>query len=240
MALGALAMEAIERAKRKISHRQACRSKQFWSPEEEQLLRDRYADEDTASIAADLGRPVDRVYAKAYALGLSKSGEFMEACLRRCGVQRAERGRATRFQQGLEPWNKGMKGLQAGGRSKETQFRKGRKPHTWLPIGSHRTSKDGYLQRKVSDTGYPPRDWIGVHTLLWQEHNGPVPAGHCLCFRDGNKQNVTLENLELITRAERMRRNTIHRYPPDLKDAIRAVGKLKRTIREAEQNEKQD
>ena len=229
--------ETTERAKRM---RQTSRTKLFWSPEEEQLLRDRYADEDTASIAADLGRPVERVYAKAYALGLAKSGEFMAACLRRCGEQRVERWRATRFQQGLEPWNQGMKGLQAGGRSKETQFKKGSKPHTWLPIGSHRVSKDGYLQRKVSDTGYSPRDWVGVHTLLWQEQNGPVPAGHCLCFKDGNKQNIARENLELITRAERMRRNTIHRYPPELKDAIRAVGKLKRTIREAEQNEKQD
>ena len=126
--------ETTERAKRM---RQTSRTKLFWSPEEEQLLRDRYADEDTASIAGDLGRPVERVYAKAYALGLAKSGEFMAACLRRCGEQRVERWRATRFQQGLEPWNQGMKGLQAGGRSKETQFKKGSKPHTWLPIGSH-------------------------------------------------------------------------------------------------------
>lgn len=237
MALSALAMEAIERAKRKITNRQSCRNKRLWTPEEEQLLRERYADEDTACIAADLGCAVERVYAKAQAMGLSKSEAFMEACLRRCGEQRAERGRSTRFQQGLVPWNKGMKGLQAGGRSQETQFKKGSKPHTWLPIGSHRISQDGYLQRKVSDTGYPPRDWIGVHTLLWQEHNGPVPAGHCLCFRDGNKQNVVLDNLELITRAERMRRNTIHRYPPELKDAIRTVAKLKRTIREVEHEE---
>lgn len=237
-ALGALAREALVRAKRRVDHRHACRNKRLWTEAEQQLLRDRYADEDTAQIAADLGRSIDQVYAKAYALGLHKSEEFLEACLKRCGEQRAEHGRATRFQKGLVPWNKGLTGIPSKGRMKETQFRKGNKPGNWLPIGSHRTSQDGYLQRKVTDTGYPPRDWISVHVLLWEEHNGPVPPGHCLCFKDGNKQHIELENLELITRAERMRRNTIHRYPPELKDAIRTVSKLKRTIRRVE-HEKQ-
>lgn len=236
--LSALAKEALARAKQRISQRHVCRSKRFWTEAEQQLLRTRYANEDTAQIAADLGRPIDRVYAKAYALGLRKSEEFLRVCLQRCGEQRAERGRATRFQKGLMPWNKGLTGLPSTGRMTDTQFRKGRKPGNWLPIGSFRTNKDGYLQRKVTDTGYPPRDWIAVHVLLWEEHKGPVPAGHCVCFKDGNKQHVELENLELITRAERMRRNTIHRYPPELKDAIRTVSKLKRTIQRVE-HEKQ-
>ncbi|EPV8693090.1 HNH endonuclease signature motif containing protein, partial [Pseudomonas aeruginosa] len=103
--------------------------------------------------------------------------------------------------------------------------------------GSTRVSADGYLQRKISDTGYPPRDWKGIHILLWEEHFGPIPAGHCVCFKDNNKQNVVIDNLELITRAERMRRNSIHRYPPELKSAIRVISKLKRTIQEVEHEE---
>lgn len=98
-------------------------------------------------------------------------------------------------------------------------------------------SADGYLQRKISDTGYPPRDWKGIHILLWEEHFGPIPTGHCVCFKDNNKQNVVIDNLELITRAERMRRNSIHRYPPELKSAIRVISKLKRTIQEVEHEE---
>ncbi len=35
------------------------------------------------------------------------------------------------------------------------------------------------------------------------------------------------------------RRNSIHRYPPELKSAIRVISKLKRTIQEVE-HEKQD
>ncbi len=198
-ALSALAMEAIERARRKINHRHACRNKQFWTEAEQQLLRDRYADEDTAQIAADLGRPIERVYAKANALGLHKSEEFLQACLQRCGEQATEHGRATRFQKGHTTWNKGMKGLQAGGRAKETQFGKGHMPHNWVPVGTEQV-RDGYLYRKVTDTR-SRHDWKLVHVMLWEQHNGPIPSGLILCFKDGNKQHIALENLELITRA---------------------------------------
>ncbi|CDF82110.1 hypothetical protein PKB_0742 [Pseudomonas knackmussii B13] len=234
--LSQLAQEALDRAHRRMRHRQACRNRKAWSDDEVEQLRRRYADEPTEVIAADLGRSVRMVYGKAKQLSLSKSAAFLEGPLSR--RLDGSQGVQYRFAKGITPWNKGRKGSPSTGRMAETQFRPGNKPGNWLPIGSHRVSKDGYLQRKVTDTGYPPRDWIAAHTLLWEEHYGPVPEGHCLCFRDGNKQNIVLDNLELITRAERMRRNTIHRYPPELKDAIRAVGRLKRTIREIE-HEKQ-
>ncbi|WP_313026704.1 HNH endonuclease signature motif containing protein [Pseudomonas lopnurensis] len=236
-ALGALAMSAIQRAKKRLQFREACRNRRPWTEEEVELLRMRYADEPTETIAAELGRSVANVYGKAKRLGLSKSEAFLASAL--AGRLNGSQGVTHRFSKGHMPWNKGKKGLPSAGRMAETQFRKGSKPGNWLPIGSYRTNQDGYLQRKVSDTGYPPRDWVSVHVLLWEEHNGPVPPGHCLCFKDGNKQYIELENLELITRAERMRRNTIHRYPPELRDAIRAVGRLKHTIRRVER-EKQN
>lgn len=235
MTLGALAMEAVERARRKIRRREACRNKQFWSAEEEQLLRERYADELTEVLAKELGRSVAKVLSKANAMGLHKSQAFLN---QHCRNLDPAVGAAFRFQKGLTPWNKGMKGLQAGGRAKETQFGKGHMPHNWVPVGTEQV-RDGYLYRKVTDTR-SRHDWKLVHVMLWEAHNGPVPEGLILCFRDGNKQNIALDNLELITRAERMRRNTIHRYPPELKDAIRTVAKLKRTIREVEQDEEQN
>lgn len=127
----------------------------------------------------------------------------------------------------MVPWNKGMKGLQTGGR--ETQFKPGSRPHTWKPIGSERTV-DGYLQRKVTDTGYPPRDWQPVHVLLWVEHRGPVPAGHAVRFKDGDRTHIAIDNLELISRAQLMRRNTLHNLPPELVETIRARSALVRRI----------
>lgn len=233
MALSALAMEAIDRAKSKILHRQACRSKQFWSAEEELLLRERYADELTEVLAGELGRSVSKVLAKANKMGLHKSEAFLAAHGQRLnGMQ----GQSSRFKKGHTTWNKGMKGLRLGGVG--TQFGKGHMPHNWVPIGTEQI-RDGYLYRKVTDTR-SRHDWKLVHVMLWEAHNGPVPEGLILCFKDSNKQNIALENLELLTRAERMQRNTIHRYPPALKDAIRTVAKLKRTIRKVEQDEEQD
>lgn len=43
--------------------------------------------------------------------------------------------------------------------------------------------------------------------MLWEAANGPVPPGHALIFADGNKQNITLENLILVTRAQLARLN---------------------------------
>ncbi len=201
------------------------------------MLIARYPDEPTQGLADELGLQLHQLYAKARRLGLSKSEAFYQSDLS-CRLNGTQ-GAARRFTKGLVPWNKGLKGLPSLGRMANTQFKTGNRPENWLPIGSLRTTPDGYQQKKITDTGYPPVDWKAVHVLIWEEHHGPVPINQCVCFKDGNKSHIVLENLELITRAERMRRNTIHRYPEELKSVIRAVSKLKRTIQEAE-HEKQD
>lgn len=208
-------------------------TKQFWSAEEEQMLRERYADELTEVLAGELGRSVSKVLAKANKMGLHKSEAFLAEHGQRLN---GEKGQSTRFKKGRTTWNKGMKGLNLG--EVDTQFGKGHMPHNWVPVGTEQI-RDGYLWRKVTDTRHRS-DWKQVHVMLWEEHNGPVPKGLILCFKDGNKQHIVLDNLELRTRAEHMQKNTIHRYPPELKDAIRTVAKLKRTIREVEQDEEQN
>lgn len=50
--------------------------------------------------------------------------------------------------------------------------------------------------------------WVPYHRHLWEQENGPIPAGHNLIFRDGNTMNCALDNLELISRAENVKRNT--------------------------------
>jgi hypothetical protein len=66
---------------------------------------------------------------------------------------------------------------------------------------------------------------------MWQKERGPVPKGFAVSFRDGDKSHLALDNFELISRCELMRRNTIHRFPPELSDAIRLNGALKRRMR---------
>lgn len=229
-----VAQQALARARHMlISIRPQKSSRRAWSQEDEEQLVKLYPDTPMAALTKVLGRPDHAIYRKAAQLKLRRSDAYM-ASEHACRLRKEDNpGQEYRFKKGHTPWNHGMTGLPSNGRAASTQFKPGSKPGNWLPIGSVRTSQDGYQQRKVSDTGYPPRDWIGIHILVWEELNGPIPPGHCVCFIDGNKSNLDPTNLELLTRAERMRRNTIHRYPPELKGTIRQLSQLKRAIKEA-------
>jgi hypothetical protein len=215
--------------------------RKLWDQWEIQFLRNTYPSISTKELARRLGRSVNAVYGRAALMGLHKSAEYL-ASLDACRLRRGDHvGASSRFSRGHVPANKGLRRPGwSPGRMAETQFKPGVRPHTWRPIGSTRFTKDGYLQRKVSDTGYPPRDWVGEHILLWEKAHGPIPKGHALTFKDRNKGNIRLDNLELITRRELMPRNTIHNYPPELSDVIRLGAALKRQLRRRheEQNER--
>lgn len=133
--------------------------------------------------------------------GAARSASSIEAALNN---RKFLSGRTGRFEPGLKPWNKNSHFV-AGGRSAETRFKPGHRPRNWLPIGSERFSKEGYLKRKVRDDAPPGlsrKNWRYVHTMLWEEHHGPVPATHALLFRNGDKTDIRLENLTLVARAE--------------------------------------
>jgi hypothetical protein len=71
-----------------------------------------------------------------------------------------------------------------------------------MPIGSERVFDGGYLFRKVAETKPARHGWKAVHHIIWEEAHGPVPAGHAVTFRDGNRQNCAIENLMLVSRAQ--------------------------------------
>lgn len=174
-----------------------------WADIEIALLREFYPWVKTALIAAELGRGARCVYEKAAALGLKKSAIYLNS--KHAGLLRKHDtiGLPTRFKPGHQTWNKGMKGLDIGG--KATRFQPGRMPHNWRPIGHTREMQDGYLERKIADTGITRRDYVPVAHLVWRMHGRSVPRGHALVFRDGNARNFDINNLELIHRAELMR-----------------------------------
>ncbi|MFH0109297.1 HNH endonuclease, partial [Pseudomonas aeruginosa] len=152
--LSTVAYEALVRARRKFSNREEHCIRETWTAEQELVLLRLYPDMPNEVLATRLNKTVQQIYAKAHRLGLKKSPELAKQILQACGRKLQIEGNATQFPKGHTPWNLGMKGLPARGRSSETQFKKGQKPHTWLPVGSTRVSADGYLQRKISDTGY--------------------------------------------------------------------------------------
>lgn len=132
------------------------------------------------------------------------------------------------FKKGQVPWNKGLQ-YRPGGRCAETQFKPGHFPvNTWQPLGTERRTKDGLREVKVSNS--KDKRWRTLHTLIWEMHNGPVPAGHIVVFRDKNPENLWIKNLECISREENMRRNTCKRYPKEIADLIQLRGALLRQI----------
>lgn len=198
-----------------------------WTEAEIATLRRLFATHSAAEIGAAIGRSVASIHNKRLDLGLRKPREWISARLRVSWQAADHGGRRTQFQPGHRTWNAGMKGLHL---SPNSQFKPGHRPHTWLPIGATRVTKDGYVQRKISDTGQRKTDFVPVHHLVWRLHGRIVPPGHALVFRDGNKRNFDINNLELVTRAELMARNTVHNLPEPIKQVVVLHRTLTRSI----------
>ena len=119
-------------------------------------------------------------------------------------------GLTGRFEKGNVPPNKGRKGYTSPGAEKGW-FRKGNQPWNDVPVGTVLTKADGYLWKKINDLpGSWLQNWRQLHLIIWEEANGPVPDGHRVIFKDGNRQNCVLENLMLVTLAENAVMNQCH------------------------------
>lgn len=200
-----------------------------WARLDDQIMRDLYPSNTAEYVASVIGCSAKSVWRRAGLLGLKKSREWIAETARERNSRPGHGGQAHRFVTGLVPWNKG-KPFAAGGRNVETQFKPGSRSRNWQPVGHERITKDGYLQRKMTDTGVTRRDYVNVHWLVWRAAGRDVPPGHALVFRDGNARNFALENLELVTRAEMMRRNTFHRHGPEVAALTQLRGALTRQI----------
>ena len=63
-----------------------------------------------------------------------------------------------------------------------------------LPDGVENTNILGY--RIIKHNGM----WRGKHTVLWEEAHGQrVPEGHYIVFGDGNKENLSIDNLYCVS-----------------------------------------
>lgn len=133
-------------------------------------------------------------------------------------------GYDTRFPKGHVPANKG-KHVETRGRMRNTQFRKGHMPHNAHPIGTEIVRSDGYIQVKVAD----PDVWQLKHRIVWEQHNGPIPEGGLVVFRDGDPQNTDISNLALIDRSVNVKLNQMgirHAGCPELFDTAVLVARV--------------
>ena len=205
-------------------------------------LKELYPNTLSAHLAEKFNCSVSAIYYQADKLGIRKSKEFIVESSRMYSSRPDHGGRKTRFKKGQTPPNKGKKQAEymseeAIGKIKKTQFKKGNIPHNHKPIGHERVTVDGYVEVKVRD-GKKNNNFELKHRLVWEEHNGKIPKGNNIQFKDGNRLNCKIDNLYMISRAEQVsKENTIHRYPGELKRAIRLTNKLKKQIKENEQTD---
>lgn len=209
-----------------------------WTSAELARLRVMYLDHTAEECARRMGRSVSSIRNAAHLNGLRKSAEFLAS--ERSGriPKLAKTGEQHRFRKGHATWNRGMKGLDIGG--KKSRFKEGNLPHTYRPIGAERISKEGILWRKVADTRCKKIDWRPVHVIEWERVNGPLPAGKVVIFADGNRRNFDSANLLALTRAEFMKRNSVHRYPKEIARLVQLRGALNRQIRKRERDAEQN
>ena len=127
------------------------------------------------------------------------------------------------FKKGNVPVNKGTKGLYNVGGNR-TSFKKGNIPPNKRPTGSERVNVDGYIEIKVGD----PNTWDLKHRVVYREHYGEIPEGYNVIFLDGNRQNVDINNLGLVSKAENliMNRNKLYSTDKEITNTGTIIAKL--------------
>lgn len=200
--------------------------KRFWTAEEDELFREHYPNSTMQQMMDLLGRSACSIYNRSETLNVRKSQEYLDSPAA-CRLRRGDNiGKEFRFQKGQIPINKGVKGISYEG-SKRTQFKTGSRPPNYRPVGTIRDSRDGYYEMKMAEGLH---QWRLLHRVVWERCNGPIPKGMNLAFIDGNGKNINIKNLTLMTKAQNMKRNTLHNYPKEIVHLVQLKAAFNRQI----------
>jgi hypothetical protein len=72
--------------------------------------------------------------------------------------------------------------------------------------------------------------WMPLARYNWERVNGSIARNLKLVHRDGDQMNCEVENLELLTPGELMKRNSYHNLPPEITQTIHLSAVLTRKI----------
>lgn len=216
--------------------------RRVFTPEELLIIQRDYPNRLTREIAQEIGATEKQVYDCAYKkFGLKKSQEFLKTDLSGRITKTSTMGVKYRFKKSHVPHNKGKKMQhtpEAKAAMAPSQFKKGQQPHNAYPDGTEVIFTDHKQGRQYWKLKVPGiNKLVFKHVFIYLQHYGEIPTGHILRFKDGNTLNCVIENLEAITRQENMKRNTIARYPLELRSVMHLHKKLTAKI---QQHEKQD
>lgn len=204
-----------------------------WTAEEDKLLMELYPTHFASELEDILDRSAPSIYTRVDKLGIKSP----LAKIQRAARMSAHHPNSRRYQfpKGAVPHNKGKKmSPEQYEKCKATMFKKGNETHNKKPVGTERICRDGWIEVKVADPG----TWKAKHRIVWEEAHGEIPKGYKVVFKNGDRKDVRLENLELISHAELMIRNSMHtNYPEELRHIMLLKGVLRRKIRELSNHE---
>lgn len=197
-----------------------------FTAQEDEIIATNYLSIPIKQLAKNLGRSYTGIMGRINAMGLEIPKEIRE-----------DRKAIGMYRKGQAPPNKGRKQVEymsaeAIERTAKTRFRAGNKPHNSLPEGTVIIKKERKSEKWYKYEVQPKGRMELYHKMMWERVNGKIPESHCLWFLDGDTMNVELENLELITRAENMRRNSIHNNPAEIQTSIRLISKLNKKLKQ--------
>jgi phage domain-containing protein 1 len=198
---------------------------QFWKSE---AMKKPFTDEEHSFIHAHIRTHSTKWIAKE----LKRSSVTIRQEVHRLGYFELmkEKAEKSRYQKGRTPENKGVKmSPETYEKVKHTFFKSGHLPHNSLPDYTEvirHEKKTPYIYIKIPGK----RKAIPKHRHLWEQAHGAIPKGHNIIFKNGNTLDCRLENLTCVSNEELMQQNTIHRYPVELKTAIKQISKIKKQL----------
>ena len=148
------------------------------------IIKQRYPFEPTKKIAHDLNLTLSQVYNRAFAMRIKKDPVYLRSTQFPAGYLG---GKATQFQRGHVPANKGYKmSKEVYEKAKPTMFKKGNLPFNTQPVGTINKRQDTngkfYSYIKIAHS-----NWQLLNRYLWEQNFGKIPPGMIVIFKDNNE-----------------------------------------------------
>lgn len=221
------------------------RSRTLWTEEEVNILKEFYPVRKNSEVLAMLlpGRTERQMYNKVQLMGIHKDkafwGQYMRDLYNDLSEEQLEQRRKSQFKKGHSTHNKGVPMPEhVREKLKHTWYQKGHQPKHALYDGAITIRNDkewGQIRYIRVENG----KWIPLHHYVWQQAGEEVKKGHVIAFKDGDTSNCDISNLEQITRADNMRRNSIVNYGKEFQSLCLTIASFKRRLKKYRQHSKQ-
>lgn len=182
-------------------------AKRIWTEKRLQQLKD------YCSIGDGMGFKVDEI-----ARRMNLKPKQIKDAMCNYGIKNGRGG----FKKGRTPWNKGKKWKNGSKSVHSGCFKPGYQNPNKVPDGTISCSrkKTGRVDWRIKING----KWISYMKHLWESENGLIPKNHIVVIIDSNLP-ISLENIELITRREFIKRNINPKKSAETQKKIRARDK---------------